>query len=60
MEENEMEENGMEENGMDENLGEESNTSSREGTRLSREMPTGQSTLLDVSSQSIACHSLAH
>ena len=36
MEENEMEENGMEENGMDENLGEESDTSSRKGTRLSR------------------------
>ena len=35
-EEVEMEENGMEENGMDENLGEESDTSSREGTRLSR------------------------
>ena len=31
-----MEENGMEENGMDENLGEESDTSSREGTRISR------------------------
>ena len=36
MEEDEMEENGMEENGMDENLGEESDRSSREGTRLSR------------------------
>ena len=35
MEEDEIEENGMEENGMDENLGEESDTSSREGTRLS-------------------------
>ena len=36
MEEDEMEENGMEENGMDENLREESDTPSREGTRLSR------------------------
>ena len=31
-----MGENEREENGMDENLGEESDTSSREGTRLSR------------------------
>ena len=31
-----MEENEMEENGMDENFGEESDTPSREGTRLSR------------------------
>ena len=36
MEEDEVEENGMEENGMDENLREESDTPSREGTRLSR------------------------
>lgn len=36
MEEDEMEENGMEDNGWDENLGEESDTPSGEGTRLSR------------------------
>ena len=36
VEEDEMGENGFEENGMDENLGEQSDTSSREGTRLSR------------------------
>lgn len=36
MEEDEVEEDGMEENGMDDTLEEESDTSSREGTRLSR------------------------